>query len=220
MADVSGAIAGPVGAAPPDGVSAAARAIVGSAGAGPVGVSAAVRATVGLVAGAGAGVLSAIGPSPASSGSSWPLTGVRESFIAVSGGRPSSSEDTGPLPEPSTMRAPRERSRPPRARKRASFCCLDGSGSFSAAAIDTSCWLADCGSPNIHCAAKSVMSGGAQDGRSKPPPPAGASAAVGAAAAPGGVGGAGAAGGAGVRASRVDASSSFGRCDSTTACAR
>lgn len=59
--------------------------------------------------------------------------GVLESRF---GPLPSSSAPTGSLPAPSTIRAPRERSSPPRAKKRASRCSRVGSGSFSASAID------------------------------------------------------------------------------------
>ncbi|MDA0166658.1 hypothetical protein OM076_40730 [Solirubrobacter ginsenosidimutans] len=131
---------------------------------------------------------------------------------------PSSSEEIGmPVPAPSTMRAPRERSSPPRAMKRASFCSFDGSGIFSACAIETRSEPAELGLPNIHSAAKSLMSGGAQSGRWKPPASAGAGAAtVCGAGAEDAEGGAGGAGGAGERESRVAASSSFGRRESAT----
>jgi hypothetical protein len=194
--------------------------------------SAGVRATVGPEAAVeGSGGASALGVAVVPAlGVASVSGGLRESFIGPGAAKPSSSDEIGPVPAPSTIRAPRERSSPPRARNRCSFCSFDGSGSFSAWAIDSSCELADCWSPNIHWAAKSVMSGGAQSGRVKPTAPAvgaGASGAAGGATSRATAGGAGAdagggggAGGAGWRASRVDASRSFGRCDSITAWAR
>ena len=67
-----------------------------------------------------------------------PSAGVRESFSPAPRTplptRPSRAPTrrSGRVPAPSTMRAPRERSRPPRAMKRATRCSLVGSGIFSA----------------------------------------------------------------------------------------
>ena len=69
---------------------------------------------------------------------------MRASFLGADSGSgasevaPSSAEGIGPLPAPSTMRAPRERSSPPRAMKRATRSSFVGSGNFSASAIDNS----------------------------------------------------------------------------------
>jgi len=218
------------------------RAIVGSeTGAGS---SAGVRA---IEAGPGVGDVSAVRPTDggdtAGDGALGAWAGVRATDAGASaGGRvdrrrgvdgsssagvremPSSSALTGaPVPAPSTMRAPRERSRPPRAMKRATRCSFDGSGIFSAWAIETRSELAACWSPNIHCAAKSLMLVGTQSGRMKPVSPgtgpAGASAAEGGAGADGADdGGAGGGGGAvdAERERRVAASRCLGRCDSAT----
>ena len=81
------------------------------------------------------------------------------------------------MPAPSTMRAPRERSSPPRAMKRAMRSSFVGSGIFSASAIDISELCALCWSPNSHCAANSVMPAGRSGG---PPRGAGDAGAAGA----------------------------------------
>jgi hypothetical protein len=115
-----------------------------------------------------------------------PVTGVRESFLGAGDGSgasctPSSSLDSGvPDPAPSTIRAPRERSSPPRAMKRATRSSLVGSPSFSASAIDISELWASPWSPNSHWAAKSLIPRGRSRGPERGAGDAGAAAVAGA----------------------------------------
>jgi hypothetical protein len=81
--------------------------------------------------------------------------GVRDTLTLPEG----CGTGSGPAAGPSTMRAARETSRPPRARWRASFCSGDDAGMVAAWDIGTSCWAAVSWSPNSHSEAKSLKPG-------------------------------------------------------------